>query len=573
MLATQASVIVLWSIEKHEIEAALQEFTLRSYCKVNMNETLSKRSLSNRKPNATDGERTSLVVFLSQHHKNGRLVKGTLQEALSLFPFQTSQIQSIWRRAKEGVLDPNKKVDLSSRKKGRCGRKRKYETADLAKMSEIPFSQRTTLRSLGCALEIPVTSLWRLLKSGEIVRHSSSLKPLLTERNKEERFNFCRSFVTDNGFFESMMNYIHIDEKWFYMTKINENFYLLPDESPPDRTTKSKRFITKVMFLAAVARPRYDHHRKQVFDGKIGIWPFIYQEAAKRNSRNRCKGTMETKVVTSVTKDVIRQMLLEKLIPAVKSKMPCVEKARIIIQQDNAKPHCAVDDPLLVGALIEGGFRIKFRCQPPNSPDLNVLDLGFFNSIQSLQHKKVPKSIDDLVAAVEDSFEELKSETLDDVFLSLQMAMESTMKCDGGNSYKLGHMKKQQLRRKHLLPANLLCDPSALVRDSSDITDDSSTIAPTAPATVATTMDLADTVPALSGHSTETSAAPDGSKLHSLCETGEKVSCGYCGLPATAAHFCSICLLVVHAICGDTDGDEGYGKPVKCFRCCPSTNI
>ncbi|KAE8967343.1 hypothetical protein PF011_g27589 [Phytophthora fragariae] len=28
------------------------------------------------------------------------------------------------------------------------------------------------------------------------------------------------------------------------------------------------------MFLAALARPRYDPHRKQRWDGKVGIWSF-----------------------------------------------------------------------------------------------------------------------------------------------------------------------------------------------------------------------------------------------------------------------------------------------------------
>jgi hypothetical protein len=29
-----------------------------------------------------------------------------------------------------------------------------------------------------------------------------------------------------------------------------------------------------------------------IFDGKLGIWPFTYEEAAKRKSKNRDAGTM-----------------------------------------------------------------------------------------------------------------------------------------------------------------------------------------------------------------------------------------------------------------------------------------
>ncbi|GAX12673.1 hypothetical protein FisN_13Lu158 [Fistulifera solaris] len=381
--------------------------------------------------------------------------------------------------------------------------------------------------------------------------------------------------------FDRMMNYIHIDEKWFYMTKVNENYYLLPWEETPKRTTKSKRFITKVMFLAAVTRPRFDHVENKVFDGKIGIWPFVYKKPVKRNSKNRERGTLETKAMTSVTKDVIRQMIIEELLPAIKEKMLCSERHRIIIQQDNAKPHCDVDDPILIEAAEDGNFGISFRCQPPNSPDLNVLDLGFLNSIQSLQHKKVPKIIDDLVAAVEESFDELTSDTLNDVFLSLQMAMQATMRCGGGNSYKLGHMKKKALRRKNLLPESLLCDPTVLDRAAvlarvthTPVRASAPTNAATAPAVNALATPTALTL-RVSAPSTNAMIAPppDGSKLFSLCEVGEKVNCGFCGKPADAAHFCLICSYVVHAICGTSDGEEGYGKPVTCYRCKPSNSL
>ena len=73
--------------------------------------------------------------------------------------------------------------------------------------------------------------------------------------------------------------------------------------------------------------------------------------------------------------------------------------------------------------------------RPPNSLDFNVLDLGFFNAIQSMQHKEVPKTVDDLIMVVEDSFNAITREILDNTFLSYQSAMESTMKVGGSNQY------------------------------------------------------------------------------------------------------------------------------------------
>ena len=63
--------------------------------------------------------------------------------------------------------------------------------------------------------------------------------------------------------------------------------------------------------MCAVSRPRYDHHKKAMFDGKIGIWPFAYQDVAKRSSVNRSAGTIETKIVEKINRDEIKKMLFD----------------------------------------------------------------------------------------------------------------------------------------------------------------------------------------------------------------------------------------------------------------------
>ncbi len=75
--------------------------------------------------------------------------------------------------------------------------------------------------------------------------------------------------------FMDMTNVIHVDEKWFNATKKDRNFYLLPDEVDPHRTVQNKNSIDKVMFLGAVANPRFDDQGNCTFEGKLGLWPFI----------------------------------------------------------------------------------------------------------------------------------------------------------------------------------------------------------------------------------------------------------------------------------------------------------
>ena len=43
--------------------------------------------------------------------------------------------------------------------------------------------------------------------------------------------------------------------------------------------------------------------------------------------------------------------------------------------------------------------------------------------------------------------------------------------------------------------------------------------------------------------------------------------CTYCSEKATGAHRCSLCKKIVHSICGNTDGSEGYGACVICYTC------
>ncbi|KAK8581732.1 hypothetical protein V6N12_071941 [Hibiscus sabdariffa] len=157
-----------------------------------------------------------------------------------------------------------------------------------------------------------------------------------------------------------------------------------------------------------------------MFSGKIGIFPFVFKERARRNSKNRQARPLETKPILSVTKDVTRSCLINKVLHAIRAKWPSSSEKRMFIQQDNAKPHIDVDDEQFLQVASLDGFNFQLFFQPPNNPDLNVLDLGYFRAIQFLQHQESPTTIDELVKAVEKSFNDLSPENLNNVFLTLQ---------------------------------------------------------------------------------------------------------------------------------------------------------
>lgn len=411
------------------------------------------------KPNLTDTEREGVVLFLLQRYSGGKLENGAISAAAEKILVSRKTIGTIWKIAKQNIGSGAISVDVRSKIKQNSGRKQKDRKPILDKIAAVPLRLRTTLRGLSAAENEPMTTLHRIFKEGKLKRISNTLKPRLKAENKLARILFALSFVDQNSFkFSAMFDRVHVEEKWLYMTKNKQNYYQLCDEEQVIRTVQSKRFITKVMFIAAVARPRWDPNRKTMFDGKLGIWPFVKQVPAIRDSKNRPKGTLVTKPIDAVNKEEYKKALIEQIIPVIKEKWPKSHKnMKIIIQQDNAKPHVSPDAPDVVQAGTADGWDISLSFQPANSPDLNVLDLGFFASIQSLQYKEAPSTIDELVAAVVKAFNDESVECLDNVFLSLQAVMECIMNSHGGNDFKLPHLGKTSLRRGENLPTSLTC--------------------------------------------------------------------------------------------------------------------
>ena len=105
---------------------------------------------------------------------------------------------------------------------------------------------------------------------------------------------------------------MHIDEKWFYLSRKSQRVYLAKNEPKPYRSDKSSKFIPKVMFMGCVARPRWSDRGQCIFDGKIEIFPFMEIVLAQRSSKTRKKGESETKPIQSVNKQATRNMLIHK---------------------------------------------------------------------------------------------------------------------------------------------------------------------------------------------------------------------------------------------------------------------
>jgi hypothetical protein len=76
------------------------------------------------------------------------------------------------------------------------------------------------------------------------------------------RLEFCLNERADNGLFKDMYDHIHVDEKFFLLTKEVELYILTEGEKGPRLSCLShKSHIPKVMFYTANAHPRWDAGR------------------------------------------------------------------------------------------------------------------------------------------------------------------------------------------------------------------------------------------------------------------------------------------------------------------------
>nr|XP_022900902.1 uncharacterized protein LOC111413988 [Onthophagus taurus] len=379
-----------------------------------MSENMRNYKGALKKPNLSNEQRQGVLQYLLKNVSNEKLKHGAIKQCSTKFNVCTRTINRIWNTAKQDYNVGSCTANVDLNKKGNTGRKRKEREDIKKKISEVSIAQKSTIRSLCNNINQSLGTVHRILK-GVIKRVSSTLKPVLTDDNKKCRLEFALCMLQEPSlYFQEMLEFVHINEKWFYITKTKTNCYLLPEEETPHRTCKSKRFLTKIMFLAAVARPRYDYNKKSEFKVIEEKWP---------------KGS---------------------------KKMP------IKIQQDNARPHCNIDDGEVIREGTADGWNISLICQPPNSTDFNVIDLGFFNAIQFIQHKSSMHNIDELIAAVLKAWDDTPAYKLDNVFMTLQKCMESSMLHKGGNNYKIPNTEKEKLRSTGQLQSNVICSKEAV---------------------------------------------------------------------------------------------------------------
>lgn len=299
---------------------------------------------------------------------------------------------------------------------------------------------------------------------------------MLTPENTESRLTFSRTWL-DVRATDELWN-VHLDEKWFFAFPLSRRLYCPPEVTPPVQRIRHKGHIPKVMFLAALGEPT-PH-----FDGAVGIWPITEMFTPKRASaaHPRVNGQLVPYEKPTTMDGALFQSMVQRFyIPAI---LALAERAfrtgiqRIVVhsQIDNAGGHAvhtSVEALNRIGYLIHPRLRIHFYCQPPNSPDLNVLDLGAWNSLQ----KAVPPLVYDhaigrgniqerIIETVQSSFQTWNARAkCAKLFDTRRAFMYETIMHQGGNTFKQPHIKNLQAKlesvRDLILPFPPLPPPPA----------------------------------------------------------------------------------------------------------------
>ena len=237
--------------------------------------------------------RRALGLLLGQL-KDGVLPWGSLTIVAEEIGVAHSTISRLWQlahgaRKQSLIITP----EIASQNNSRMNCLKYSHVEFRLGLKEIPQRRRKTYRSTAKAMGVALSTLQQMLLHRDVCRiHTSSLKPTLTEENKMSRMELALSFIDKNNTskFENMEDLIHIDEKWFYLMKDGQRFIIAVDKEEPYRHVQHKSFLTKIMFLCAMARPRYDTRKNAWFDGKIGIWSIGKWEPVKRSSKKCAKG-------------------------------------------------------------------------------------------------------------------------------------------------------------------------------------------------------------------------------------------------------------------------------------------
>jgi hypothetical protein len=177
----------------------------------------------------SNGERIQILQGLLSHSSAGKLHRGAVAAVAIEFGVSRHCIGAIWKRGQE---NGGEYLDVSH-KKSNCGRKSINYSNKISNMKTIPYCERRTLAATSEVAAIPKATLWHRKEEGALRVHKSFTKTVLTDENKAHRVEFCKAHIgllNHQYIFHDMLDTVHVDKKWFFVSQPSVKWYLAPDE-------------------------------------------------------------------------------------------------------------------------------------------------------------------------------------------------------------------------------------------------------------------------------------------------------------------------------------------------------
>ena len=267
-------------------------------------------------------------------------------------------------------------------------------------------------------------------------------RPYLTEENKAARRDWVTYWLSKEGraILEGKSDnvLVFLDEKEFRAFKLNSRKRVKGGGRVAARKVKSKTQVPSVMFLGVCGHPRSEMN----FLGGIGMWPIGNWEGAVNKSKNYEPGDWRF-VNQTLDGEAFLRKVQRTVVPALRQNLPHAKKITVLL--DNAPGHAPVRNvDRLNKRYNKGSQPIEFKCQPPNSPDLNLLDFAawwsFESTVRELKYTAEPnrKSIGErLIEEVGRAWNEIwdSESALNDIFVKFIEHYERVKQAHGDNDF------------------------------------------------------------------------------------------------------------------------------------------
>ncbi|ACO68268.1 hypothetical protein MICPUN_65029 [Micromonas commoda] len=350
------------------------------------------------------------------------------------------------KQIREGTADP----------KPGSGRPQKLSKEDKEVLMDINEEARGSLTfeemarefNKKCSLKISKATVFRTYHRDKWRSIRKRPCPKLTEDHMKERrlWAYHNRIEQHNRWGDDATVWIDIDEVSLPMFQFKGKRKLSPRDMKNGQgghcgrvpMTVARRHVPSMMYLSAVANP----NKKKKFDAKVGLWPFATLTKTKRKSKNRDAGLDDLEPIKSINHKVFADFIINKLVPAIQRKCPWAKE--IVIQYDGATPHERGIKTAVEEGLEERERRIRWVKHPPQSPDTNLNDFCFFNSLKSAlaKTKKDGWGFLRFDEQVQEVYRKWHSEDKLTNLWRLKSAVAlKIVSHDGGNQFKMPHSK------------------------------------------------------------------------------------------------------------------------------------